>query len=125
MFCFAELVETGLWAVRVVPILDTAQDFLIKLGIKPKNCTFKVIFRHQKSTDFFFCEEYLTRRSSFINEIFLTLIFLKIKVLKSTLFSKNVPNFSQFLSALFIILVGLTLTLFSDKMLDQKILDGI
>ena len=85
--------------------VDTVQDLLIKLGIKPhlhilkisifslnhlivrptkvmnnllkvcKICTSKGIFRHQKSTKpfrffFFFCKEFLTRRSTFINEIF-------------------------------------------------------
>ena len=63
-------------------------------------CTFKVIFRHQKSTEsfwFFFCEEYLTKRSTFINEIFWKLWFLKYFVFWKC---------DQFLSALFIILVG-------------------
>ena len=92
-------------------VLDTVQDFLIKLGIKPrlhivlkisifslnhvivrptkimnnllnvcKICTFKFIFRHQKSTEsfwIFFSEEYLNRRSTFINEIFWKLWFLQ------------------------------------------------
>ena len=81
--------------------LETVQDFLITLGIKPslhilkiiicslnhvivrptkimnnipkvcKICTFKVIFdiKNQPNlSDFFFCEEYVTRRSTFMNE---------------------------------------------------------
>ena len=84
-------------------IVDTVQDFLIKLGMKPrlhileisifplnhvtvrptkimnnllkvyKICTFKIIFWDQKSTEYFlifFCEKYLTRRSTFMNAIF-------------------------------------------------------
>ena len=103
VICFLKAKHMACW-------LDTIQDFLIKLGIKPhlhilkiiifslnhvivrptkimnnplkvfKICTFKVIFQHQKSTEsfwFFFCEEYLTRRSTFINEIFWKLWFLK------------------------------------------------
>ena len=80
--------------------------------------------------DFFFCEEYLTRRSTFKNEMFWKLWFSKCIVFLKC---------AQFLSALIIIFVGLTMTLFSDKMLishrcistwfdaklDQKILEGI
>ena len=61
-------------------------------------------------SDFFFCEEYLTRISTFINEIFWNFDFwswkmtLKVQILQS-------------LRRLFIILVGLTMTWFCDKML--------
>ena len=41
----------------------------------------------------FFCKVYLTRRSTFTNEIFWKLWFLKF-----TLFSKNVPNFCRLCS---------------------------
>ena len=58
----------------------------------------------------FFCEEYLTRRSNFIYEMFWKLRFLKY-------FASS--NCAKFLFALFIILVGLTMTLFSDKMLSS------
>ena len=53
---------------------------------------------------FFFCEEYLTRRSTFINK---SLTFKVICFLKSC----------PILSALFIILVSLMMTMFSEKML--------
>ena len=64
----------------------------------------------------FFCEEYLTRRSTFINKIFWNFDF------ESTLFLKC----AQFLSALFIIMVGLTMALFSEKVLiSHKCLRGL
>ena len=74
-------------------------------------CTFKVIFWHQKSTKyfcFFFCEEYFTRRLTFISDFFWTIWFLKYFVFQEC---------AQFLSTLFIILAGLRMTLFSDKTL--------
>ena len=58
-------------------------------------------------SDFLFCKEYLTSRSTFISEIFWKLWFLKYFVYQ---------KFAQFLSALFISLVGLMMTLFSEKM---------
>ena len=87
-FNFIEDPETSL--------VDTVQDFLIKLGIKPhmhlweisilslnndlvrlvkdlKILSFKEIFQCIKlveSFQFFFCEEYLIRRPTYISEIF-------------------------------------------------------
>ena len=64
------------------PLLDTVEEFLIKLGIKPRlhifeNKHFFTKSRHFSALkinriilNFFFCEEYLTRRANFINEIF-------------------------------------------------------
>ena len=62
-----------------------------------KICTFKVIFQHQKSTEsfwIFFCEEYLTRRSTFINEVFWKLWFLKYSpILFETIKPRYRPRF--------------------------------
>ena len=52
--------------VRPTKIMNNLLKDLKILGLK-------VIFWHQKSTELFcifFCEEYLTKRSTFINEIF-------------------------------------------------------
>jgi hypothetical protein len=141
-YCEAQTIRAN-WTIQrwLTCQLDTVQDFLIKLGIKLclhvlkisilslnhvivrptkimnklnnilkicKNCTFKVTFQHQKPMEsfwFFFSEEYLTRRSTFINEIFWKLRFIK------SFFSKNVPNFCR------LILVGLVMKSFCDKML--------
>ena len=102
--------------------LDTVQNFLIKLGIKPrlyilkisifslkhvivrptkimnnllkvyKICTYVLsksffsIKNQPNLSEFFFCEDYVTRRSNLMNEFFL-------KTLISKILSKKVPNF--------------------------------
>ena len=76
--------------------LESVQDFLIKLDMKP--CMHQeeisifslnhVILRPTKIMNNLL--KYLTRRSTFINEIFWKLWILK--------FSKNVPNFCQLCS---------------------------
>ena len=127
--------------------IETFQDFFIKLGIKPlMNLLEKSIFslnndivrpwtmqwfmvRHTKimkkfcqrsqSSEFeshfsvfkigqIFCEEYLIRRPTFDNEIFFKLWFLKYFIYQKC---------AQFLSALFIILISLKMTLYSEKVL--------
>ena len=108
--------------------LESVQDFLIKLDMKPclhvlkisifylnhviirhtklmnnlfKVCkiTYKVIFKHQKSTKsywFFFCKEYMTRRSTFIDEIFLNFDFKLLCCLKNcSIIVSSVHNFGR------------------------------
>ena len=115
---------TATFFTALLLLLGTVQDFLIKLGIKPcmhvlkislfslnhvivrpikimnnhlKICkigTFKVIFRHQKSTEsfwFFFSLKYfLTRRRQ------IYMIFFENFYFCSTLFSENVLMCSWF-----------------------------
>ena len=73
---------------------------------------FKVIFRCWKLVEsfqiFFLLEEYWTRRPNFSKRCFWKVWFLKYFIFK---------KWAQFLSALFIILVSLTMTLFSKKVL--------
>ena len=81
--------------------LDTVQDFVIKLGIKPRLHILKkgifslnhVIF--DRILNFFFCEQYLTRRSTFMiffeNFDFKVLCFL----MMCPIFVCSVNNFGR------------------------------
>ena len=112
--------------MQLTLMLDTVQDFLIKLGIKPhlhklkisifslnhvivrptkimnnllkvcKICTFKVIFRYQKSTKSFWI--FFSVKSIWLGDQLSSMQLFDIFDVISTLFSKNVPNFYRLCS---------------------------